>query len=121
MANVWPGEPYPLGATYDGSGTNFSVYSFVADAVELCLFDEEGSETRVDFAVPSHRQPVQFQLPIRGGTSGTATVPVAGARVRAEVSLADTTTQKLGHRAYYISNADTDGYVIVDAVQLVEK
>src|SRR5437764_8544188 len=46
--NVWPGQPYPLGATYDGSGTNFSVYSFVAEAVELCLFDDEGNETRVD-------------------------------------------------------------------------
>jgi isoamylase len=46
--NVWPGQPYPLGATYDGSGTNFSVYSFVAEAVELCLFDEDGAETRVE-------------------------------------------------------------------------
>jgi isoamylase len=46
--NVWPGQPYPLGATYDGTGTNFSVYSFVADAVELCLFDEDGTETRVE-------------------------------------------------------------------------
>jgi glycogen operon protein len=45
---VWPGQPYPLGATYDGTGTNFSVYSFVADAVELCLFDEDGAETRVE-------------------------------------------------------------------------
>ncbi|HEV3352576.1 MAG TPA: hypothetical protein VG076_06610, partial [Acidimicrobiales bacterium] len=46
--NVWPGQPYPLGATYDGSGTNFAVYSFVAEAVELCLFDEGGNETRVE-------------------------------------------------------------------------
>jgi len=46
--NVWPGQPYPLGATYDGSGTNFSVYSFVADAVELCLFDDDGTEARVE-------------------------------------------------------------------------
>jgi glycogen operon protein len=46
--NVWPGQPYPLGATYDGTGTNFSVYSFVADAVELCLFDDDGAETRVE-------------------------------------------------------------------------
>jgi glycogen operon protein len=37
-----------LGATYDGTGTNFSVYSFVAEAVELCLFDDDGSETRVE-------------------------------------------------------------------------
>jgi isoamylase len=45
---VWPGNPYPLGATYDGSGTNFAVFSEVAERVELCLFDEDGSETRVD-------------------------------------------------------------------------
>lgn len=43
----WPGKPYPLGATYDGSGTNFSVFSEVAEKVELCLFDDEGRETRV--------------------------------------------------------------------------
>jgi glycogen operon protein len=36
-----------LGATYDGSGTNFSIYSSVADGVELCLLDEDGSETRI--------------------------------------------------------------------------
>ncbi len=35
----WPGDPFPLGATYDGGGTNFSVYSEAADAVDLCLFD----------------------------------------------------------------------------------
>ncbi|HEX2039696.1 MAG TPA: hypothetical protein VHF47_08195, partial [Acidimicrobiales bacterium] len=46
--DVWPGEPLPLGATYDGAGTNFSLFSEVAEAVELCLFDEEGVETRVE-------------------------------------------------------------------------
>jgi isoamylase len=43
---IWPGKPYPLGATYDGSGTSFSVFSEVAERVELCLFDEDGAETR---------------------------------------------------------------------------
>jgi glycogen operon protein len=43
---VWPGTPYPLGATYDGEGTNFGVFSEVADAVELCLIDDDGTETR---------------------------------------------------------------------------
>ena len=38
---VWPGRPYPLGATYDGSGTNFAVYTSVAEKVELCLFHGE--------------------------------------------------------------------------------
>jgi isoamylase len=45
---VWPGKPYPLGATYDGSGTNFSVFSEVAERVELCLYDDDEHETRID-------------------------------------------------------------------------
>jgi len=44
---VWPGTPYPLGATYDGTGTNFALFSEVATAVELCLFEADGTETRV--------------------------------------------------------------------------
>ena len=44
---VWPGGPYPLGATYDGAGTNFTLFSEVADGVELCLFDDDGTETRI--------------------------------------------------------------------------
>ena len=43
---VWPGEPYPLGATYDGTGTNFALFSEVAERVELCLYDEKHRETR---------------------------------------------------------------------------
>src|SRR5437868_466812 len=41
------GSPRPAGATWDGQGTNFSLFSSVADAVELCLFDEHGAERRV--------------------------------------------------------------------------
>ncbi|SDM83134.1 glycogen debranching protein GlgX [Allokutzneria albata] len=43
----WPGQSYPLGASYDGTGTNFALFSSVATKVELCLFDESGAETRV--------------------------------------------------------------------------
>src|SRR5438552_13240086 len=43
---VWPGQPYPLGASYDGAGTNFAVFSEVARQVDLCLFDN-GRETRI--------------------------------------------------------------------------
>src|SRR5882757_190078 len=43
---VWPGSPYPLGATYDGAGTAFSLFSEAAERVELCLFDG-AKETRV--------------------------------------------------------------------------
>ncbi len=45
---IWPGHPYPLGATYDGSGTNFALFSSVAQRVELCLFDEADVETRIE-------------------------------------------------------------------------
>jgi isoamylase len=45
---IWPGDPYPLGATFDGVGTRFSVVSSVAEAVELCLFDDDGQETRLE-------------------------------------------------------------------------
>ena len=44
----WPGVPYPLGATWDGDGTNFAVFSENATSVELCLFDEVGNETRLE-------------------------------------------------------------------------
>ncbi|PWW64752.1 glycogen debranching protein GlgX [Actinokineospora spheciospongiae] len=43
----WPGTPYPLGATYDGAGTNFALFSEVATRVDLCLFDHDGTEHRV--------------------------------------------------------------------------
>ncbi|HEY7014305.1 MAG TPA: alpha-amylase family glycosyl hydrolase, partial [Streptosporangiaceae bacterium] len=48
----WPGSPYPQGATWDGAGTNFALFSEVAERVELCLFDEgppvRRSESRIE-------------------------------------------------------------------------
>ena len=44
---AWPGSAYPLGATYDGVGTNFSLFSGVAERVELCLFGAGGTEERI--------------------------------------------------------------------------
>jgi len=44
---IWPGDPFPLGATYDGAGCNFSIFSEVAEQVDLCLFDDDGTETCV--------------------------------------------------------------------------
>jgi isoamylase len=46
--HIWPGSPYPLGATFDGGGTNFAIFSEVAERIELCLIDDKGTETRVD-------------------------------------------------------------------------
>jgi isoamylase len=45
--HIWPGAAYPLGATWDGWGSNFALFSEAAEAVELCLFDDSGAETRV--------------------------------------------------------------------------
>src|SRR3954467_7807751 len=44
---IWPGKAYPLGATFDGFGTNFAVFSEAAEKVELCLFDADDVETRL--------------------------------------------------------------------------
>ena len=43
----WPGTPNPLGAHWDGEGTNFALFSQGAEQVDLCLFDDDGRETRV--------------------------------------------------------------------------
>jgi isoamylase len=48
----WPGNPFPLGPMWDGEGTNFSLFSENAAAVELCLFDDEGGEERI--AIQEH-------------------------------------------------------------------
>ncbi len=45
---IWPGSAYPLGATYDGTGVNFTLFSEVAERIELCLVDDDGVETRLD-------------------------------------------------------------------------
>nr|WP_125037724.1 glycogen debranching protein GlgX [Nocardioides sp. LS1] len=49
---IWPGAAYPLGATFDGSGTNFAIFSEAAERVELCLFDKgrgkKLKETRIE-------------------------------------------------------------------------
>ena len=44
---IWPGRYFPLGAYFDGAGVNFSIFSEVAERVDLCLFDEQGTETAV--------------------------------------------------------------------------
>lgn len=44
---VAPGSRVPLGATFDGFGTNFAIFSEVAEAIDLCLFDQDGAETKI--------------------------------------------------------------------------
>lgn len=50
--SIWPGDPYPLGATWDGKGVNFALFSENATKVELCLFDSPESKQE------SHRIPL---------------------------------------------------------------
>src|SRR5690606_23116929 len=45
---IWTGQSYPLGATFDGSGTNFALFSEAAERVELCLLDDDGAERRIE-------------------------------------------------------------------------
>ena len=44
---AWPGKSYPVGAHFDGTGVNFSIFSENATGVTLCLFSKEGQETRI--------------------------------------------------------------------------
>ena len=48
MREVWPGRAFPLGPTWDGEGTNFSLFSEHADRVELCLFGDDDAEERIE-------------------------------------------------------------------------
>jgi glycogen operon protein len=47
LREIWPGRPFPLGPSWDGQGTNFSLFSENAHRVELCLFDDADGETRI--------------------------------------------------------------------------
>ncbi len=51
---VWPGEPYPLGATWDGKGVNFALFSENAEKVELCLFDDAGERELKRVQLPEY-------------------------------------------------------------------
>ena len=82
---VWPGEPFPLGAIWDGEGTNFSLFSEHAERVELCLFDARRRDA--DRARASARR-----------STGTATCP-ASARARATATASTARTRpEQGHR-----------------------
>jgi isoamylase len=54
QVRLWPGNPYPLGATWDGSGTNFALFSAHAEKVELCLFDAKGETELARVALPEY-------------------------------------------------------------------
>ena len=63
-----PGRPYPLGATWDGLGTNFAVFSAHARRIDLCLFDPSGRREIARLTLPeSHGQ--SLDLPVAGETT----------------------------------------------------
>jgi len=55
---IWPGTPYPFGATWDGTGVNFALFSENAEAVELCLFDEDGEREIARTRLPEYTDEV---------------------------------------------------------------
>ena len=57
MTRVWPGSPHPLGATWDGEGVNFALFSHHAEAVELCLFDGTTTPRRARACSSSNAPP----------------------------------------------------------------
>ncbi|MEK0085681.1 glycogen debranching protein GlgX [Benzoatithermus flavus] len=57
-ARIWPGRPYPLGATFDGRGVNFALFSANAEKVELCLFDPRGQRELERIVLPEYTDQV---------------------------------------------------------------
>jgi len=55
---VWPGRPYPLGATWDGEGVNFALFSAHAEKIELCLFDRSGNREEARIVLPEYTDEV---------------------------------------------------------------
>jgi len=55
---VWPGHPYPLGATWDGQGVNFAIFSAHAEKIELCLFDRSGGHEEARIVLPEYTDEV---------------------------------------------------------------
>ncbi len=60
MTTIWPGKPYPLGATWDGVGVNFALFSQHATGVELCLFDPPDPSSRSRRAAPRERERISM-------------------------------------------------------------
>ncbi|MBF0392528.1 MAG: glycogen debranching protein GlgX [Alphaproteobacteria bacterium] len=58
IARVWPGSAHPLGATWDGAGVNFALFSAHAERVELCLFDPHGHRELERVALPEYTDEV---------------------------------------------------------------
>ena len=64
-----PGRAYPLGATVNESGVNFSIFSAHAEKIELCIFDELGRKELIRFALPSCEHNIWYGF-LNGATVG---------------------------------------------------
>ena len=72
-ARVWPGKAYPLGATWDGKGVNFALFSAHAEKVELCLFDSSGQREIERLALAAMSVPARRRKTHRGRVGATET------------------------------------------------
>ncbi len=121
---VWPGKPYPLGATWDGKGVNFALFSEHATAVDLCLFKgANGQRERGRIRMPEHTDQVwHCYLPhVKPGTLYGyrvygAYAPAAGHRFNPNKLLLDPYARAIAGTVnwsdaafgYVIGNADRD-------------
>ncbi|UMX67023.1 hypothetical protein MJ560_26440 [Klebsiella pneumoniae] len=86
MTSLAAGKPAPLGASYDGKGVNFALFSAHAERVELCVFDEQGNEQR-------------FDLPARSGDIWHGWLAAAGPGLRhGYIGYMVPGTRRRGHR-----------------------
>jgi glycogen operon protein len=88
MREVWPGAPFPRGATFDGRGVNFAVYSHVATRVEVCVYDPADPGREVD----------RFDLPEVTGHTWHGYVPELGAGTLYGLRVHGPYTPERGHR-----------------------
>ena len=84
----WPGRPFPLGATWDGSGTNFSLFSEHAERVELCLFDARRRRRHASRSTSERR--TTGTATCRGWGRGSATATACTGRGRPSAATAST-------------------------------
>ena len=105
MSASWPGKPYPLGASWDGRGTNFALFSANAEKVELCLFDGQGRRELERIELPEYTDEVWhvYVRHLRPGTVYGYRVhgpyePAAGHRFNPNKLLLDPYARRLAGR-----------------------
>jgi glycogen operon protein len=124
---VWPGRPFPLGPEWDGEGTNFSLFSENADRVELCLFDEQGAEERIELG---ERTAFNWHCYLPGVGPGTrygyrvhgAYEPVSGRRFNPAKLLIDPYAKQIegpvrweaANALPYVPSSDADADLTID-------